>query len=68
VHAANAAWCMTPIQLAANAAGCTSHAPNLIFMKPPKLLQAYYASIVFELIISILEFLLMFVDILVSYS
>ncbi len=55
MHAANAARCMTPI-LAANAAGCTSHAPNLIFMKLPKLLQAYYASIVFELIISIPEF------------
>ncbi len=39
-HSADAACCMTPMHLAANAAGFTPHAPNLFFMKPPILLQA----------------------------
>ncbi len=42
MHAANAACGMTPKLLAANAAVCTTHALNLFFMKPQKLLQAYY--------------------------
>jgi hypothetical protein len=50
MHAENAACYRTPIPLAANAAGCMPHAPILVFMKSPKLLQAYYASTVFELL------------------
>ncbi len=50
IHAANDAWYITPIPLAANVAGCMPHAPILVFMKSPKLLQAYYASTVFELL------------------
>jgi hypothetical protein len=49
MHAVNAAWCMTNMLLAANAANCTPHTPNLFFMKPPNLQLAYYASTVFEL-------------------
>jgi hypothetical protein len=49
MDAAIAACRTTPILLAANAEGCMPHVPNLFFMKPPKLLQVYYASTVFEL-------------------
>jgi hypothetical protein len=49
MHAAIAACCMTPMLLAANAACNISHAPKIIFMKPPKLIKAQYASTVFGL-------------------
>jgi hypothetical protein len=48
MQATSAACRMTPMLLAANAAGCTPHAA-IIFMKPPKLLKAHCASTVFEL-------------------
>ncbi len=41
---------MTPMPLAADAAACMPHAPILVFMKSPKLLQAYHASTAFELL------------------
>ncbi len=53
----NAACCMTPMHLAVKTAGCTPHKPNLFFMKPPELLQAYYTSTVFDKNSRILEFL-----------
>jgi hypothetical protein len=31
MHAANAAWCMTPMLIAPNAAGFFLHAPNIFF-------------------------------------
>jgi hypothetical protein len=46
MHVANAVCCMTPMLLAAS---CSPYTPNLLFMKPQKLLAAYYASIVFGL-------------------
>ncbi len=46
MHAANASCCMTLLLLAANAAGCMPHTPNLFFMKPTKQLQASDASAV----------------------
>jgi hypothetical protein len=49
MHAANASCCMTPVLLAANAAGCTPRVSNLFFMKHQKLFQAHYASTAFEL-------------------
>jgi len=49
MHAANAACCTAPTLLAANAAGCTPHTPNLFFTKLPKLLQALCASTVIGL-------------------
>jgi hypothetical protein len=48
MHAANASCCMTLLLLAANAAGCMPHTPNLFLMKPTKQLQASDASAVLQ--------------------
>jgi hypothetical protein len=46
---ANATRCTTPMPLAAIVAGFSPNAPNLFFIKPPKLRQAHHTSKVFEL-------------------